>query len=99
MYQQNPPVLNWRCWLTQVDLYSGRKMVVGCSRNECLVAIAMGSSSRGSNIVIVLTSSNGLACGLDFFSTSKPLKKRALFFRLALTLSDTTAKFLLLVFK
>ena len=26
--QQNPPVLNWRCRLTQVDLYNGRKTVV-----------------------------------------------------------------------
>ena len=26
--QQNPPVLNWRCRLTHVDLYNGRKMVV-----------------------------------------------------------------------
>ena len=24
----NPPVLNWRCRLTQVDVYSGRKTVV-----------------------------------------------------------------------
>jgi len=22
---ENPPVLNWRCWLTQVDPYNGRK--------------------------------------------------------------------------
>ena len=29
LHQQNPPVLNWRCRLTQVDLYNGRKMVVG----------------------------------------------------------------------
>jgi len=28
LHQQNPPVLNWRCQLTQVDLYDGRKMVV-----------------------------------------------------------------------
>jgi len=29
LHQQNPlPVLNWRCRLTQVDLYNGRKMVV-----------------------------------------------------------------------
>ena len=26
LLQQNPPVINWRCWLTQVDLYSGHKM-------------------------------------------------------------------------
>jgi len=25
-HQQNPPVLNWRCRLTQVDLYNGCKM-------------------------------------------------------------------------
>jgi len=24
LHQQNPPVLNWRRWLTQVDLYNGR---------------------------------------------------------------------------
>jgi len=23
LHQQNPPVLNWRCWLTQVDLCNG----------------------------------------------------------------------------
>ena len=28
LHQQNPPVLHWRCWLTQVDLYNGRKTVV-----------------------------------------------------------------------
>ena len=28
LHQQNPAVLNWRCWLTQVDLCNGRKMVV-----------------------------------------------------------------------
>jgi len=27
-HQQNPPFLNWRCWLLQVDLYNGRKTVV-----------------------------------------------------------------------
>ena len=27
-HQQNPPVLNWRCRLTQVDLYSGRERVM-----------------------------------------------------------------------
>jgi len=26
--QQNPPVLNWRCQITQVDLYNGRNMIV-----------------------------------------------------------------------
>jgi len=25
---KNDPVLNWRCRLTQVDLYNGRKVVV-----------------------------------------------------------------------
>jgi len=28
VHQQNPPVLNWRCQLMQVDLYNGRKTVV-----------------------------------------------------------------------
>jgi len=28
LHQQNLPVLNWRCRLTQVDLYNGREMVV-----------------------------------------------------------------------
>jgi len=28
LHQQNPAVLNWRCRLTQVDLYSSRKTVV-----------------------------------------------------------------------
>ena len=27
-HQQNPPVLNWRCQITQVDLYNGGKTVV-----------------------------------------------------------------------
>jgi len=50
------------------------------------VVIAMGSSSRGSNIVIVPVIVQVMAwpVALTFFSTSKPLKKRALFFRLAL---------------
>jgi len=26
--QQNPPILNWGCRLTLVDLYNGHKMVV-----------------------------------------------------------------------
>ena len=26
LHQQNPPVLSWRCQLTQVDLHNGRKM-------------------------------------------------------------------------
>jgi len=28
LHQQNPPVLNWRCQLTQVDLYNDCRMVV-----------------------------------------------------------------------
>jgi len=28
-HQQNRPFLNWRCRLTQADLYNGRKKVVG----------------------------------------------------------------------
>jgi len=28
LFQQNPPVLNWGCQLTQVVLYNGRKTVV-----------------------------------------------------------------------
>jgi len=28
LHQQNPPVLNWRCQLMQVNLYNGRKTVV-----------------------------------------------------------------------
>ena len=28
LHQQNPPVLNWRCGLMQVDLYSGRKWLL-----------------------------------------------------------------------
>ena len=37
MHQQNPPVLNWRCQLTQVDLYNGRK-TGGCC---CCYVIAV----------------------------------------------------------
>jgi len=28
LHQQNPPVLNWTCWLTQVDPYNGCKAVI-----------------------------------------------------------------------
>jgi len=28
LLQQNPPVLNWWCWPTQIDLISGCKIVV-----------------------------------------------------------------------
>ena len=28
LHQQNPPVLNWSCRLTQVELYNGREMEV-----------------------------------------------------------------------
>ena len=28
VHQQNPPVLYWRCWLTQVDLCNGRRTPV-----------------------------------------------------------------------
>ena len=28
LHQQNHPVLIWKCWLTQIDLYNGRKTVV-----------------------------------------------------------------------
>jgi len=28
LHQQNPPVLNWRCRLTQIDVHNGRKKVV-----------------------------------------------------------------------
>jgi len=27
LLQQNPPVFNWGCWLTQADLYKGYRMV------------------------------------------------------------------------
>jgi len=35
LHQQNAPVLNWRCWLTQVDLYNGRKMSGCCCFVQC----------------------------------------------------------------
>jgi len=28
LHQQNPPVLHWRCWLMQVDVYNGHKTVI-----------------------------------------------------------------------
>ena len=28
LHQQNPPVLKWRCRLTQIDVHNGRKTVV-----------------------------------------------------------------------
>ena len=31
LYHQYPPVLNWRCWLADVDLYSGRWLLCCCS--------------------------------------------------------------------
>ena len=40
LYQQNPPVLNWRCQLTQVDLHNGHKTVV------VVVVVSQNSNSR-----------------------------------------------------
>ena len=37
LHQQNPPVFSWRCLPMKVDLYSGRKMVVGFSFLFCHV--------------------------------------------------------------
>ena len=31
--QQSPPVLNWDCWLTQIDLCNGHKTVVVLTAN------------------------------------------------------------------
>jgi len=28
LHQQNPPVLNWKCWLLQVDPCNGRKTMI-----------------------------------------------------------------------
>ena len=28
LLQENPPVLNWRCWLSQVYMYNGHKTCV-----------------------------------------------------------------------
>jgi len=33
LLQQNPPVLNWGCWLAQVILYNGRKLVTSGQSN------------------------------------------------------------------
>jgi len=30
LHQQNPPVINWRCWLTQVDLYTYTRLMALC---------------------------------------------------------------------
>ena len=34
LLQQDPPVLNWGCWLTQVVLHNGRMTVVGSSSSS-----------------------------------------------------------------
>jgi len=43
LHQQNPPVLNCRCQLTQVDLYNGRKtlvtVVVYVNKNVCNICL------------------------------------------------------------
>jgi len=42
LHRLNPPVLNWRCRLTQVDLYNGRKtvvVVVGQCDLECMLPL------------------------------------------------------------
>jgi len=36
LHQQNPPVLNWRCRLTQVDLYNDNKTVVVVVVSLCI---------------------------------------------------------------
>jgi len=38
--QHNPPLFNWGCWLTQVDLYTGCKMVV-CVGVVIVVAVVV----------------------------------------------------------
>jgi len=48
--QQNPPVLNWKRRLTQVDLCSGRKMVV------VVVVVVYIARWLGSRVVSVLDS-------------------------------------------
>jgi len=43
LHQQNPPVLNWRCRLAQVDMYNGRKtgvVVVGTNETYWLAVAA-----------------------------------------------------------
>jgi len=53
LHKQNPPVLNWRCWLTQVDLYNGHKMVGVVvvhslsSQYSCSTSIAIGVERVG----------------------------------------------------
>ena len=35
-HERNPPILNWRCRITQVDLYNGHKTVVGLMLDDML---------------------------------------------------------------
>ena len=43
-HQQNPPVLNWRFWLMQVNLYSGRKTVIVVLMNFIILSQVISDS-------------------------------------------------------
>ena len=46
LYQQNPPVLNWRCQLTHVDLYDVRQTVgVVCWSDDLSILLMQGKAS------------------------------------------------------
>ena len=40
-HERNPPILNWRCRLTQVDLYNGHKTMVGLMLDDMLFCSRM----------------------------------------------------------
>jgi len=44
LHQQNPPVLNWGCPLTQVYLYNGCKTVVGLYNAQLQLAVCVAVS-------------------------------------------------------
>jgi len=62
LLEQNPPVLNWWCRLTQVDLYSGHKMVVVAYWCCICIIIIIMRTYRGwavpSRIMLIMSSSS-----------------------------------------
>jgi len=82
LHQQNPPVLNWRCWLTQVDLYNGRKtvvvVVVVLEENTLwvyILAVIQPSVTKLWRKDEALTSATGLALSFSSAATSGSIYK------------------------
>jgi len=74
----SPPVLNRRCWLTQADLYSGCRMVVGSSelgrKNMGLLCVSLRYSfhfctSNTSCCYIAVTAAIAKTVPIKYFSS------------------------------